>query len=48
MALDRRKSVFVLGALLALVVLLGWAWADGGERPLTPQSKPALLPGDGR
>ncbi len=48
MALDRRKSVVVLGVLLALVVVLGWGWADGGERPLSPQSAPAMLPGDSR
>jgi hypothetical protein len=47
-ALDKRKSILVLGALLALTVLLGWAWADGGERALTPQSAPAMLPGAGQ
>jgi hypothetical protein len=46
--LDRRKSVLVLSVLLALTALLGWAWADGGERPLTPQSAPAMLPGGGQ
>jgi hypothetical protein len=47
-ALDKRKSVLVLAALLVLVVLLGWAWADGGERPLTPHGAPAMLPGSGQ
>lgn len=44
MALSGRRSVWVMIALLALVALLGWAWADGGERPLSEQSAPALLP----
>ena len=44
MAFDRRKSIAVLGALLALIVLLGWGWADGGERALSPHSTPAMLP----
>lgn len=48
MALDRRKSVWVLSVLLALTVLLGWAWADGGERPLNSQSVPAMLPEGGQ
>jgi hypothetical protein len=47
-ALVGRKSVIVALLLLGLVVLLGWAWADGGERPLAPQSGPALLPEVGR
>jgi hypothetical protein len=47
-ALDRRKPVIVALVLLGLAGLLGWAWADGGERPLTPQSAPAMLPETGR
>ncbi len=31
-------------AALLLAAVLGWAWQDGGLRPLTPQSEPALLP----
>ncbi len=30
--------------LALLAALLGWAWHDGGERPLTPMSAPAMLP----
>ena len=47
-ALDRRKSVMVALVLFGLAGLLGWAWTDGGARPLTPQSVPALLPEPGR
>jgi hypothetical protein len=47
-ALDRRKSVMLIAAGLVLAGLLGWAWRDGGERPLSPQSAPALLPGAGQ
>lgn len=45
MALNRRKSVFVMMAVALLAVVLGVAWHDGGQRPLTAQSAPAVLPG---
>lgn len=48
MALDRRKSGMILLAGAALVAVLGWAWSDGGERPVGPQSAPAMLPGGGQ
>ena len=32
------------GAVLALAAVLGWAWQDGGERPLAELEAPALLP----
>ncbi len=48
MALDRRKSVLLIGVGAVLAALLGWAWVDGGERPLSPQSVPAMLPGAGQ
>ena len=48
MAVELRKSwlfaAAALAALAALGALLAWAWADGGERPLSPQSVPATLP----
>ncbi|MEQ1495965.1 MAG: hypothetical protein ABL912_09450 [Novosphingobium sp.] len=46
--MDRRKSIGVALLLLGLASLLGWAWADGGERPLALQSVPAMLPEGGR
>lgn len=45
MALNRRKSVMMVAAALLLAAGLGWAWVDGGERPLAPMSAPAMLPG---
>ena len=45
MAVGLRKSwLFAAAALLALAALLGWAWSDGGMRPLSPQTAPAVLP----
>ena len=45
MALKWRKEwmLAVLG-ILALGALLGWAWADGGERPLKPMAETVVLP----
>ena len=49
MAVEVRKSWMVAGAgLAALCALLGWAWHDGGVRPLSAQAEPALLPQVGR
>ncbi len=40
-----RKVWMMAGAaLLLLGALLLWAWLDGGERALSPQSAPAMLP----
>lgn len=40
-----RKGWLIGGAaVLLLSVLLLWAWLDGGERPLSPHSAPAMLP----
>ena len=36
---------WLIGALaLALAVLLGWAWYDGGETPLREMSAATTLP----
>ena len=45
MALKWRKER-MLAALgfLVLGALLGWAWADGGERPLKPMAEAVALP----
>jgi len=44
-AVELRKSwLFAAAALAVLGALLTWTWADGGERPLSPQSVPATLP----
>lgn len=44
-AVEVRKSwLFAAAALVLLGALLGWAWSDGGLRPLSPQSVPANLP----
>lgn len=43
----RRRSPVPMGCiLLALIVIaaLGWAWHQGGEKPLTPVEKP--IPAD--
>ena len=49
MAVEVRKSWIMAGGGFALVcAVLGWAWADGGQRPLTPRSEPAMLPQVGR
>jgi hypothetical protein len=34
--------------MVVLVAVLGWAWLDGGERPVSPQIAPAVLPGEAR
>ena len=45
MAVGLRKSWLIAAMALALLgVLLIWAWSDGGMRPLSPQTAPALLP----
>lgn len=33
-----------IGVAAVLAAVLGWAWYDGGEVPLTEISDPALLP----
>jgi hypothetical protein len=38
----------VVAVLLALVVLAGIAWHDGGEEPLHPIAQPVALPGAAR
>ena len=49
MAVDVRKSWMIAGVGLALLcALLGWAWFDGGARPLSAQVQPAMLPLVGR
>lgn len=49
MAVEVRKSWIVAAAgLVLLCAVLGWAWADGGERALTPLVQPATLPQVGR
>ncbi len=49
MAVEVRKSWMIAGAgLAALGMLLGWAWFDGGARPLRAQAEPAMLPQVGR
>ncbi len=32
------------GGLAVLCLVLGWAWYDGGERPLSRMEAPAMLP----
>ena len=40
-----RKSWMIAGVgLAALCLLLGWAWRDGGLRPVSALSEPAKLP----
>ena len=49
MAVEVRKSCMIAGAgLAALGAMLGWAWHDGGARPLSAQVEPAMLPQVGR
>ena len=49
MGTDWRKGGVIAGAGTVLLgVLLGWAYYDGGTRPVTLQSAPALLPPVGR
>ena len=48
-AVEVRKSWSIAAAaLLVLGALLGWAYIDGGERPMTQQSVPAQLPQAGQ
>lgn len=35
---------FALGVALGLVLLVGWAWWDGGLNEQTAMSAPAMLP----
>jgi len=44
-ALSGRKSVLGFAVVLIVAAVLGWAWNDGGERPVSPQIAPATLPG---
>ena len=40
-----RRGWLISAAALAVVgAVLLWAWSDGGERPLSPLSAPAMLP----
>lgn len=39
-----RNGLLIGGLVLALALTLGWAWRDGGERPLQELSAPAVLP----
>jgi predicted negative regulator of RcsB-dependent stress response len=39
---------FVMGGVLGLGLLLGWAWYDGGIREQRAMSAPAVLPGEAR
>ena len=49
MAVEVRKSWMITGVGLALLgAALGWAWFDGGARPLSAQAPPAMLPQVGR
>ena len=49
MRTDWRKGGAIAGAGTVLLgALLGWAYYDGGTRPITPQWAPALLPPVGR
>ncbi len=49
MAVEFRKSLVIAGVGMALLcALLGWAWLDGGARPLSAQTEPAMLPQVGR
>ena len=49
MAVEVRKSWMIAGVGLALLgAALGWAWFDGGVRPLSAQTPPAMLPQVGR
>ena len=45
MAVGLSKSwLFAAMALALLGALIIWAWSDGGTRPLSPQTAPAMLP----
>ena len=49
MSVEVRKSWKIAGAgFTALCALLGWAWHDGGARPLRALAEPAMLPQVGR
>ena len=48
-AVEVRKSWMIAGVgLAALGAVLGWAWFDGGARPLSAQAESAMLPQVGR
>jgi hypothetical protein len=38
----------LMTAIMVLAGMLGWAWLDGGERQVSPQIAPAVLPGEAR
>jgi hypothetical protein len=40
----RKEWMLAVLGILALGALLGWAWADGGERPLKPMAETVVLP----
>ncbi|MEQ1498931.1 MAG: hypothetical protein ABL914_09750 [Novosphingobium sp.] len=45
MAIRLGRGWKIGGGVLALLILvLAWAWHDGGERPVSAQISPALLP----
>ena len=44
MRMGKDWRVIALGAAVALGLLAGWAWHDGGIRELRPMSAPAMLP----
>ena len=44
----RREWVIAAVLGCGLVTVLGWAWADGGERAVQPISQPITLQGAGR
>ncbi|WP_170002450.1 hypothetical protein [Pseudopontixanthobacter vadosimaris] len=39
-----RGAAMLLGAALALLLLLIYAWFDGGEEPVRPITQPVDLP----
>ncbi len=48
-ALGMRREWVIAAALgCALIAVLGWAWADGGKRPVRLLSQPVVLPEAGR
>lgn len=40
-----RRDWLLAGGAIVVLALLGWAWNDGGERPLRPISQAVTLPG---
>jgi hypothetical protein len=47
-ALNKQNKGLIVGvlAVLALGVLIAWAWRDGGIESTRPLSAPAMLPGE--